>query len=372
MNKALTIKFYVLCSKNLLALKKHERFIPKEDLFIVINSLNGSFIREAAMYCDEAGIEYAVTQSDGTPATGKNSLLDIFEASPYDYAVMVDGDDFLTPHGVITYKHIAQQEEAIDVLALECQYGLIPAAGNFTNDFTQELRDVIDPDKITPSGGRLFYRPRDFWQTVEWGKYCIKYISSRENHLRVVMISKKAASLYRFDKEFLIGEDTLMYLNYKAEFAKRNLVMRHLFDEVPTYVYDTRIGGISAGESSTLEWIHRLVDEFKRREACGLMFEKVVPRLNIEFPADYVPDLCDLPNLQLPEPRWDDIMNEEYVKQLVQILTNQRNHAQSVIAELETQIYLLTSEVNVLRDQMKKKDKSSVNSSESSTMVQTQ
>ena len=351
-----SIKFYVLCSNNLFALKRHLRFISKEDLFIVINSLNESFINESVDYCKQNNIKFAVTKSDGTPATGKNSLLDIFESSLFDYAVMIDGDDFLTPHGVLTYKKISNLKEPIDVLALECQYGLIAAASNFNN---KNLKLILDSDKISPSGGRLFYRPRDFWQTIEWGKYCNKYISSRENHLRVVMISKKAASLYRFDNNFIIGEDTLMYLNYKTEFVKGNLILRHLFDEQPTYVYDNRIGGISSQNSNNFEWIHKLMDEFKRREAAGLMFTNTVPRLKIKFPTDYIPDLCNLPNLELPEPIWDDLMNEEYVKQLVTVITNQRNHSQSVIAELETQIALLNAELNVLRSQISKNTKES-------------
>lgn len=349
MNKEKSIKFYVLCSSNLFCLKRHERTIPKEDLFVVINSLDGSFIQEAWKYCEDAGIECKVTQSDGTAATGKNSVLDIFDASPYDYAVMIDGDDFLTPHGVYAYKQIAQQEEAIDALALECQYGLIPHSSNFKNGFT---KNGGDPDKIVPSGGRLFYRPRDYWQAIEWGKLCNKYISSRENHLRVVMLSKKASRLFRFDRRFTVGEDTLMYLNYKAEFVKGNLVLRHLFDELPTYVYDTRTDGVCAKHKSMYDWVSKLVQEYKRREAKGLMFEKTVPRIEVKLPLDYVPNLGNLPNLQLPEPRWDDFMNEEYVKQLVQILTNQRNHAQSVIAELETQIFLLNSEVTILKEQL--------------------
>lgn len=339
-------------------LRRHANYLQKEDLFIVINTLNESFAKDASDYCKQNGIEFAVTKSDGTPATGKNSLLDIFESSPYDYAVMIDGDDFLTPHGVITYKKIAQLEQPIDALALECQYGLIAAASNFNTKNASALMQ-LDPDKIVPSGGRLFYRPRDFWQTIEWGKLCNKYVSSRENHLRVVMISKKAASLYRYDSDFIMGEDTLMYLNYKIEFVKKNLVLRHLFDIIPTYVYDTRIGGVSANASRNFEWLYKLIDEFKRRESMGVMFTHTVPRLEIEFPEDYVPDVCNLPNLTLPETKWDDLMNEEYVKQLMHVLTNQRNHAQSVIAELETQLAMVTAELNALRSQISNNTKES-------------
>ena len=73
----MSLKFYALCSKNLLATQRHEQTIPKEDLHIVINSLDGDYVNTAVDYCVSANIEYSVTVSDGTPATGKNSVFDI-------------------------------------------------------------------------------------------------------------------------------------------------------------------------------------------------------------------------------------------------------------------------------------------------------
>lgn len=327
-------------------------------MFVVINSLDGSFIREAWAYCEEAGIECRVTQSDGTAATGKNSVLEAFEESSFDYAVMVDGDDFLTAHGVYTYKRIAELGMEIDALALECQYGLAPAGVSDNHGLGPSERASMDPDRIVPAGGRLMWKPKDFWMYSfsKWGEYCAKYISEKENHLRVVLISKKASKLFRFSKEFVVGEDTLMYLNYKSEFAKGNLILRHLWDEIPTYVYDNRVGGVTA--CNVTNWVDKLVDEYERRESLGLMSSKSVPRISIDYPADYVPIIGRLPNLTLPEPKWESIMNEEYIKRLVKILTDQRNHSQSIVAELETQILLLREEIALLRERLQEKNAS--------------
>lgn len=344
-----SIKFYVLTNKNIHALKRHERTIPKKDLFIVINSKDDFYVNEAKEYCETSGIEYAITTSDGTAATGKNSVLDTFLASSFDYAVMIDGDDYLTSHGVCTYKLLVDQH-SFDALALECQYGLVASGMSSPEAFDPNLRTKLNPDAIGAAGMRAFYKPRDFWETTEWGKFCAKYISTRENHLRVVVFSKKAAGMFRFDPKFVVGEDTLMYLNYKQAHVSKQLILRHYFDEFPTYVYDTRLGGVSL--IGTTEWLSMLVKEYKRRESIGLMPDAFIRRIEAKYPEDYIMDLGMLPDLDLPEPRWGDAMNEEYVKKIVDVITNQRNHAHSVIAELEAQLFLLNNEVNSLKYQL--------------------
>ena len=54
--------------------------------------------------CVSEGIEHYVTESDGTPATGKNSVLRLFLESDNEYMVHVDGDDMITPYGRNLYR----------------------------------------------------------------------------------------------------------------------------------------------------------------------------------------------------------------------------------------------------------------------------
>ncbi len=81
--------------------------IQKEDAVVVIKSLDSAYIEQAKNFCIVKDIEYYITESNGSPAKGKNSLLDIFLKSNNKHCVMIDGDDFLTPHGVWMYKHLA-------------------------------------------------------------------------------------------------------------------------------------------------------------------------------------------------------------------------------------------------------------------------
>lgn len=358
------VKFYALVCRNMNAVRRHERFIPKEDLVIVINSLNQDFNAEAKAYCEAAGIEHYVTVSNGGPSMGKNSVLDLFEASDNDYMVLIDGDDFITPHGYWTYKKLAENPQAPDCVALTYQYGIyrengydawVAGLGNDTEvSPLLGVKDRMNSDAIHGSGKRVFLEHPNWWKEAmagkivvpiegdehsealadvykRWATLCFKYISNWESHLRLVWFSKKAVAGNRFDLNFRIGEDTLLYLVLKKQALDGKFVMKHLFDRYPTYVYDTRIGGIvwnekdSYGQEGTADygwylWLKKLVEEYERYEQLGIMSEKSLPEVtvkthyvylmpedpewyegkvyswDIEWPEGYVPDTCNLVN----------------------------------------------------------------------------
>jgi len=68
------------------------------DIKIVVNTKNQEYIQEVM---DEFGDRYhvEVTESDGTPGTGKNSVFDFFRSQKknYDYLFQIDGDDCIYP-----------------------------------------------------------------------------------------------------------------------------------------------------------------------------------------------------------------------------------------------------------------------------------
>lgn len=347
------------------ALKRHQRTIPLDQMTIVINTLDEEFENEAVQYCAEQQIECVVTESNGTPAQGKNSVMDLFQASDYDYFVLVDGDDFLTPHGVWTYNALAASDSAPDVLALEYQYGIwmeLGYGGSITSqDGVPQLpipglgvRDKKNPDSILGYGTRVYLHPASWWKDAvtgnlvhksdsdpfsyelsdvhsRWTNHCYDYISQWESHLRIVFFSKAAVDGYRYDPEFMCGEDTLLYLTYKDAWVNGNLQLRHLFDRYPTYVYDQRVGGIidackDHNEDSVWVghdygwylWMKKLCDKYDDLEAAGQMHQVEVPRLNVRtyvwpnpdpdapaedmsqydiiWPDDYRPDLLGLVN----------------------------------------------------------------------------
>jgi len=337
--------FYILCCRNLIAVKRHLNTLSKADFSIVINTLDSDFKTEAENYCQQENISYYITQSDGTPATGKNSVLDLFLSSDYSHAVLVDGDDFITPHGIWTYKYIANMETPPDALALEYQYGIWRQTGYgglqyYMEDLTYLGNPYIgcdnknNPEKIQGFGTRVFLQDKEWWERSlkgqqvyiypndeysknlsevhqKWMKYCYKYISEWETHLRVVLFSKKAANLYRYDSDFTIGEDTLMYLNYKDAHVKGTLTLKHLFDRYPTYVYDTRVKGVVEENKDEINsegilqddygwylWLKKLADKYEQMENEGKLHTNKIDLINDEivWPENYVPDVQKLVN----------------------------------------------------------------------------
>ena len=127
------MKFYILTSSYLEGIHRATKVIPSEDMVVVINATDKEYVERAVDYCNENELEYYVTESDGTPATGKNSVLKLFLESDNDYMVHVDGDDIITHHGYRLYTQMAKHESPPDMVVLYRQ---------------PQIRDIIDFDYV--------------------------------------------------------------------------------------------------------------------------------------------------------------------------------------------------------------------------------
>ena len=101
------MKVYILTSRDIERLGWIEQVIPQRETVVVINSLDPDYGAVASKWCEERGYEHHITESDGTPATGKNSVIKLFLESGEDYMVAVDGDDVLTHYGYKLYTAMA-------------------------------------------------------------------------------------------------------------------------------------------------------------------------------------------------------------------------------------------------------------------------
>ena len=346
-----TLKFYALCCRNTETVKRHIETIPKEDLIVVINTQDSDFETAAVSWCTTESVQHVVTVSDGTAATGKNSVFDHFAASTADYMVLVDGDDYLTGHGVWTYKQLAAMTTPPDVLALEYQIGIHNSYGYDPKNCGAGPMPVVgenmDPRRITGTVIRPFKFPHDWWRTARageqvevlatdidgfstrladvhqrWANHCYDYINNWEVHCRLVYFSKAAINTgLRFDPTFIVGEDTVLYFEYKHLHNQNTLVMKHLFDRYPTYVYDTRIGGVVELEKDRnghdvgwLDWLTILTNKYDELETAGKMHSERIPEIrvftvpeseeqvfnandwDIVWPDGYIPDVDNLVN----------------------------------------------------------------------------
>jgi hypothetical protein len=326
------LKYYALCSRGIPAVKRHLRCIPKEDLVIVLNSTNLEFLAEAEAWCTEQGIEHYTTECDETAPTGKNTVFDLFLHSEHEYMVLVDGDDFITPHGLVTYDKIANLESPPDAVALEYQYGIVPNEGyhpelaltSTAGDGSAKTNaaDIHNQDHIHGWGIRVFLHPKEWWDKAlagtsvqvwdEFTQACSdahqelysfehKYVNGWETHLRITFYSRKAAE-YRFDTSLVVGEDTMQYFQLKNAWKNGDIDIVHLHETYPTYVYDQRIGGVvyHANEDDDgrgwLNWMTNLNIAFRAYEDAGKMHTDIPEHIELEFDEGYRPDTLGLVN----------------------------------------------------------------------------
>lgn len=319
-------KFYVLTSRRLDRLKRHidpnASGIEKEDLVVVINSLNKTYVEAASEWCAAEGIEYYITESDGSAGKGKNSVLNIFLSKDDDYFVLVDGDDYLTPHGVWMYKHISKTESPPDCICLYNQIALVVDAKKhdlirrkveeqgydsltgedlhvkpqfpFTvSSFPPLSRDVEHTASYTNPSKSVEYR-----EMVERNKYYRKqelYSEKSEAHCRVTWYSRKAAAV-PFNEDILIGEDTIQYLSLKNEAYHGRLDMVCTDEMTPTYIYDNSIPGVvcdvSGFGSNNFNWMFAYNAKVSDMEREGLLAKAFyLPELEVEYPPDYLPEV---------------------------------------------------------------------------------
>ena len=301
------LKFYILVSSNVGGLLRH--FSPHYsnldpcDAEVVINTIKPENERDLAHACDVIGVKYHITKSDGTPAQGKNSLLEIFENSDNDYCVQIDGDDYLTPHGVWFYKHVASLKTVPDAICLKNQIARC-LTGKIFDSVSEETRKffTIEPGSIdysllqknleknnTPPALATQFTDfhREYYATQE------RYCEDQDAHCRVTFFSKVAAS-YRFNNNFLVGEDTLHYYELKnAHFnGKLTFVCN---DECPaTYIYNQTEGGGTVWQATQgyadWSWMGKFNEAVQDLKSEGKLWSKDLPLLKIHYGDSYVVD----------------------------------------------------------------------------------
>ena len=240
---------------------------------------------------------------------------------------MIDGDDWLTQHGVYTYLQIATWDDPPDVICLKNQFSLWPQ----NTEFEQEA----DPNKIPCRGTRFFWQYD--WHTAltgrhvkimrdnavkqklfktktqaynmypkkmeklyaDWSHFNYHYIDGLETHSRVVFMSKKAAK-YRFDGNHKVGEDTIQYFVLKDAAIRGELSMYSIDDTIPTYIYDQRISGVAVNSTweddgkGFMNWLEPLVDKYRIMEDEGVMHTEELPEIEVEYPVGYIPHVHKL------------------------------------------------------------------------------
>lgn len=274
-------KFYVLWSRFIESLEAVTSNLPHDNTIVIINTLDDEQRDVGVNFCKEHNIEYHVTESDGTPATGKNSLLEKFLESDNQYMVAIDGDDFLTPYGVYLYPRLAEHESPPDMICLyrqlsvmgchpdvfrEQRPNLIPYLGHYPFDKVNkklEYGHLMNLFTIHPNY-ELPYDVAHEWaiNRLEFDRFMRRYSESEEFMCRLVFHSRKAAEMMKYINEIDVGEDTVQYFKLKKQALDGNIKMMRRKERVsPTYIYNKTTDSIMREKySNNWGWCIPLLD----------------------------------------------------------------------------------------------------------------
>lgn len=298
MNK---LRYYVLTSRHPETLLRCLRTLPLTRTVVVINTLDSEFASIASDICIEKDVEFHITQSDGTPGTGKNALLKTFLGSDDEYAVCVDGDDFLTPHGVYLYDYISTWKNVPDLIVTHNE--LYSDCGDTTQEFFMGKRDYREwkgkgefntlntvnhqfykpleddiqkvlEEKVLEETANLNWKEED---AVHWATQWNKFINLMNNigdisvcNTRMVFWSRKVAELAHYSNELYIGEDTIQYFDFKQMYGRGEIdICYHLETPFPTYIYvsdNIREPGICyLSHPTDIDWVDNMFKVIEQR-----------------------------------------------------------------------------------------------------------
>ena len=251
------------------------------ELCVVINTKNDEFKNEMVQYCELSGVSYVVTESDGTPSTGKNSVFEVFDKTDCSHLVQIDGDDFLYPTFLRHIERHLTKYPTTDVL------GILPCDSIYLNK--EEGFHDLDCGLYAGLWGTN-YSSWDFW--IPFDTDTMFTNSQRGNLSRLMLFSRKIPNKFFYDKEQVIGED------YKIHF---DLLFAHQRDEIiywftsasDTWVRDTTSVGIQKQISSDFVDGQHII---KKNDVLHDRLKKYVQEINGEWrsgsgeiPIDFAP-----------------------------------------------------------------------------------
>jgi hypothetical protein len=243
-------------------------------------------------FCDKNGVKYTVTESDGFPSKGKNSVFDVFNATDYTHLSQLDGDDFYYPTFLRHAQRHLKKYPTSDALAT------IPADGIFVNP--EDFGTKLECGLFAGCWGTNY---NDYRSILGFGQdKIIDPLTAGGNYARLVLFSKKASQNFRYDEGQIIGED------YKLHFE---LLKAHQNDEISywlttasdIWVRDTTSFGIQKKRSNTKidgEYIITKDDVSEERLRKFVLETMIQSRSGpAELPIDYPPMYMD----------WNDKIN---------------------------------------------------------------
>jgi hypothetical protein len=234
----------ILTSRDVEKLKRCiESVLPQtSDVVVVCNTLDFSFVEQARIVAEAYNLEFLVTESNGTPAKGKNSVLEIFRSRSHAYYMQVDADDYLASDALIKLDKIVTENPDVDVIGLTDGFMTYNGGTTSGNAFFNGTDIYKFADIRGAHGVRL----------IKLGKFLARNLE----YNRMVLYSNKTVNSFNFDEKFIGSEDIVAsYKLYYNSDIKYVLTKEHL------YVYDLEDMGNFHRFLSDSNEIKKVLDE---------------------------------------------------------------------------------------------------------------
>ena len=227
------------------------------DVVVVCNTLDRDFIPQSRYIAQSSDVTFVVTESNGTPAKGKNSVLDYFAKTDYDYLFIVDGDDSLNKDAIGTLHKVIDQSPC-DVLTLV--YGEQALVGDqqmsilewsTTDDYKRKFTTKKTIRNIRP----LLKMREELYRILPYNRF--------------LLISKKALPYFRFDEAFIGLSEyhlSIKLLHYTKDIVYKGLSANDI------YVYDANDPGNYRKFMETIdgeEFIENLLQSLAEYDTSG-------------------------------------------------------------------------------------------------------
>jgi hypothetical protein len=182
------------------------------------------FIPIAQQIAEKCDWTFVVTESNGTCSKGKNSALDYFQSTDYEYLFLIDGDDYLEPTSLAILERLVKHYDP-DVV------GLIGSSA------------IIDDKRI----------PLSDWEiSDDWKNRTKARISSSKNARKLILLYEKAKRIIQFNRFVIVSKRCLPYFRFSENirisdihlslklkhYVNKNLVKYIILDSDNIYTYD--------------------------------------------------------------------------------------------------------------------------------------
>jgi hypothetical protein len=167
----------------------------------IINSQNQEFIENFTKWCEKEEIKFKITESNGTPSKGKNSVLEFLLESDFDGVSLTDGDDLFYPTGALQIERHLIHHSNTDVL-------IVKPSDQVSNNKVENSTEIKNNQYAILWGTNNIkmnykYGPGEH-DIFTKGHYASGNIGGH------VFYSKKLANLVKYDEQQLLGEDLLL------------------------------------------------------------------------------------------------------------------------------------------------------------------